>query len=69
MNPLFYASSACGGEIRRPCGTGSVRTRERAHATGARGVAAGRPAAAAMVNGTGTRLKRNNENSFLPKSR
>ncbi|OXJ15319.1 hypothetical protein CFB39_30020 [Burkholderia sp. AU6039] len=62
MNPLFWLSVASSARAAR-C-AGGARP-----AASARDDAAGMPTAAAMVDGTGSRRKHNNENSFLPKSR
>ncbi|RQT25772.1 hypothetical protein C5O79_34250 [Burkholderia sp. SRS-25] len=62
MNPLFCLSVASSARAARSAGGARP-------AASARDDAAGMPAAAAMVDGTGSHRKRNNENSFLPKLR
>ncbi|RAP98468.1 hypothetical protein DPR02_37150 [Burkholderia cepacia] len=62
MNPLFWLSVASSARAARSAGGARP-------ASSARDDAAGMPAAAAMVYGTGFNLKRNNEKSLLPKSR
>ncbi|AYQ41580.1 hypothetical protein CVS37_26870 [Burkholderia lata] len=61
VNPLFWLSVASSARATRTTG-GRGRRR-------ARDDAAGVPAAAVMVNGTGSGRKWNNENSSFPKSR
>ncbi|AQQ47435.1 hypothetical protein A8F72_35875 [Burkholderia cenocepacia] len=63
MSPLFWLA-VCEWRARAPTSAGGARP-----ATSTRDDAAGRPAAAGMVVGTGSVPKRNNDNSFLSKLR